>query len=170
MEADIYHPQICSHSCLANLCPSGLNGLHLSLTVATGYLPMNQGCGASDHRLVVAGAYVAQWSWEPCCAGSPKTDGSSWGVLTKSAPLEEGMANHSSILAKRPHEKYKKAKRYDTRRWAPPGQISNMLLGKSGGQLRIAPKRMKRLSQSGNGTHLWMYLVMKVQCCKNNIA
>ena len=33
------------------------------------------------------------------------------------------MANHSSILAKRPHEKYKKAKRYDTRRWAPRSDI-----------------------------------------------
>ena len=52
----------------------------------------------------------------------------------------------------------------------PPGQkVSSMLLGKSG---EIAPKRMKRLSQSGNNTQLWMYLVVKVKsnAVKSNIA
>ena len=55
----------------------------------------------------------------------------------------------------------------------PPGQkMSNMLLGKSGGQLLIVPERMKPLGQSGNDTHLWIYLVVKVKsnAVKNNIA
>ena len=32
-----------------------------------------------------------------------------------------------------------------------------MLLGKSGGQLPIAPERTKKLDQSRNDTQLWMY-------------
>ena len=49
----------------------------------------------------------------------------------------------------------------------PQGQTgSNMLLGKSGGQLLIAPERMKQLGQSRNDAQLWMCLVMKVQYCK----
>jgi len=39
-----------------------------------------------------------------------------WRVLTKSGPLEKGMANHFSILALRTHEQYEKAKGYDTER------------------------------------------------------
>ena len=42
---------------------------------------------------------VTQWSYEPCRAGPPKTDGSLWRVLTKRGPLEKEMATHSSILA-----------------------------------------------------------------------
>ena len=51
-------------------------------------------------------------------------------------------------------------------------KVSSMLLGKSGGQLRIAPERMKWLGQRENYTHLWMYLVVKVKSddVKNNIA
>ena len=42
-----------------------------------------------------------------------------------------------------------------------------MLLGKSRGQLLIAPERMKQLRQSGNDTQQWMFLVVsKIQCCK----
>ena len=52
-------------------------------------------------------------------------------------------------------------------------KVSSMLLGKSGGQLRIVPERMKRLGQNRSSTHLWMkYLVVKVKSddVKNNIA
>ena len=53
----------------------------------------------------------------------------------------------------------------------PPGwKVSNMLLGKSGGQLLIAPERM---DQSTNDAQLWMYLVVmkvKFDAIKNNIA
>ena len=51
-------------------------------------------------------------------------------------------------------------------------KVSNMLLGKSGGQLLIAPERIKRLGQSGNVDRLWMCLVVKVKfnAINNNIA
>ena len=47
-----------------------------------------------------------------------------------------------------------------------------MLLGKSRGQLLIAPERMKKLGQSGKDAQLWMYLVVKVKpnAVKNSIA
>ena len=50
--------------------------------------------------------------------------------------------------------------------------MSNMLLGKSRGQLLIAPERMKKLGQSGNDTQLWVCLVVKVKsdAVKNDIA
>ena len=41
-----------------------------------------------------------------------------------------------------------------------PGQkVSNMLLGKSRGQLLIAPERMKQMGLSRNDAYLWMCLV-----------
>ena len=51
-------------------------------------------------------------------------------------------------------------------------KVSNMLLGKSGGQLLIAPERMKKLGQSGKDAQLWMCLVVKVKpnAVKNSIA
>ena len=51
-------------------------------------------------------------------------------------------------------------------------EMSNMLLGKSRGQLLIAPERMKLLGQSGNHAQLWMCLVVKVKfnAKKNNTA
>ena len=47
-----------------------------------------------------------------------------------------------------------------------------MLLGKSGGQLLIAPERMKLLGQSRNDVQLWMRLVVKVKsgAIKSNTA
>ena len=47
-----------------------------------------------------------------------------------------------------------------------------MLLGKSGGQLLIAPEIMKWLGQSRNDTQLWMCMVMKVKfgVVNNSIA
>ena len=38
-----------------------------------------------------------------------------------------------------------------------------MILGKSKGQLLIAPERMKQLGQSRNDTQFWMCLLMKVK-------
>ena len=35
------------------------------------------------------GACITQWSYEPCCTGPPKMDGSWWRVLTKHGPLGE---------------------------------------------------------------------------------
>ena len=46
----------------------------------------------------------------------------------------------------------------------PPSQkVSNILLGKHGGQLLIASGRMKRLGQSRSDAQLWMCLVVKVK-------
>ena len=56
---------------------------------------------------------------------------------------------------------------------SPPGQkVSNMLLGKSGEQLLIAPERMKQLGQSRNNANLWMCLVIKIKpdTVRNSIA
>ena len=56
---------------------------------------------------------------------------------------------------------------------SPPSQkVSNMLLGKSRGQLLIGTVRMKWLGQSRNDTGMWGYLVVKAKsdAVKNNIA
>ena len=47
------------------------------------------------------GVSVTQGSYEPWHAGPPKMDGSWWRVLINHGPQEEGMANHTSILAVR---------------------------------------------------------------------
>ena len=51
-------------------------------------------------------------------------------------------------------------------------KVYNMLLGNSGGQLLIAPERVKWLGQSGNDAQLCMYLVVKINsdAVKNNVA
>ena len=50
--------------------------------------------------------------------------------------------------------------------------VSNMLLGKSIGQVQIVPEKMKQLSQSGNNPQLWICPMEKVKSdgVKNNIA
>ena len=50
--------------------------------------------------------------------------------------------------------------------------MPNILLGKSGRQLLIAPERMKEQSKSRNHVQLWMCLVMKVKsdAVKNTIT
>ena len=50
---------------------------------------------------------------------------------------------------------------------SPSGwEVSTMLLGKSGGQLTIAPERMKQLGQGRNDAQLWTCLVVKFLCYK----
>ena len=59
--------------------------------------------------------------------------------------------------------------KYDSSTTTCPGQkVSNMLLGKSRGQLLIASERMKWLSQSRNDSQLWDVSggESKLQCCK----
>ena len=74
------------------------------------------------------------------------------------------MATHSSVLAWRTPWTVWKGKKIWHQKIIPPGQkVSNMLPGKSGGQLLIAPERTKRLGQSGNDAQLWIFLVMKVK-------
>ena len=60
-----------------------------------------------------------------------------------------------------------------TLEYEPPGwKVFNILLGKSGRQLLIAPEGMKQLGQSRNDAQLWMCLVVKVKSSvpKNNAA
>ena len=66
-----------------------------------------------------------------------------------------------------------KRKKYMTLEDELQGQkVSNMLLGKSGGQLLIAPERMKGWRQSKNNTQLWMLLVIEAwsDAVKSNTA
>ena len=55
---------------------------------------------------------------------------------------------------------------------SPTSKVSNMLLGKSGGELLITPERMKQLGQSKNDAQLWMCVVMEVKsdAAKSSIA
>ena len=60
-----------------------------------------------------------------------------------------------------------------TMEYEPPGwKVFNILPGKSGRQLLIAPEGMKQLGQSRNDAQLWMCLVVKVKSSvpKNNAA
>ena len=101
----------------------------------------------------------------------PKTDKSQWGVLTKCGPLEEGMANYSSILDQRSPWAVWKGKKTWHQKMSPRGQVSNMLLEKCGGQLLIVPEKMKVLGQSANEAPLQMGLLVKVKssALENNI-
>ena len=88
-----------------------------------------------DHRSWLYGPLSAKW-----CFSFLKHLRREWKITPVPLPWEA-------------HELYKKAKRYDTKRWAPhppTGQkVSNMLLGKRGEQLPRASERMKELGQSG---------------------
>ena len=64
-----------------------------------------------DHSMVVLKGLA--------CAGPPKADGSEWRILKTCGPLEDKMANHSSILAGRNSCTVLRAKSYDTGRWVP---------------------------------------------------
>ena len=82
----------------------------------------------------------------------------------KISALEEGMANHSNFLVVRtPWTVWKGEKIWHWKMNSPRSEGSSMLLGKSRGQLLIAPERMKCLDQRRNDTQLWMYLVVKVK-------
>ena len=119
------------------------------------------------------GACITQWGPVLCGAGPPKMDGSQWRVLTKRGPLEDEMAAHSSIPATRTLWTVWKGKKIWHLKISPLcWKVSNMILGKSKGQLLIAPDRMKQLGQSRNDTQLWTCLVVKVKsdAIRNNMA
>ena len=66
------------------------------------------------------------------------------------------MENHSNILAWRTPWRVWRGKKIRHWKMSPSGQkVSNMLLGKSRGQLQIAPERMNWLDQSGNFKEGW---------------
>ena len=81
------------------------------------------------------------------------------------------MATTPVFLLQEPRSQYEKSKRYDNRKWAPPGQkVSNMLLGKSRGQLRITPERKKRLGRSRNDLSCGCVWWWQSDAIKNIIA
>ena len=83
------------------------------------------------------------------------------------------MITHSNIFAmKAPWTVWKGKNIWHWKMSPPSWEVSNMLLGKSRGQLLTAPERMKQLGQSGNDTQLWMCLLVKVKsnAVKNDIA
>ena len=69
--------------------------------------------------VVVKGGCITQWSYEQYRAGPPETDGSQWRVLTRRGPLEDGVANHSSILASRTRWTVWKDKKIGHRKMSP---------------------------------------------------
>ena len=95
-----------------------------------------------------------------------------WRVVTKLDPVEKEMAIHSSILAWRTSRIVWKGKKIWHWKMRPGQRVSKMLLGKSRGQLLIAPKKMKGLGQSRNDAQLWMCLGVRVKsdAVKNSIA
>ena len=121
-------------------------------------LPTSQSCGKGACMMNEAMRQMKLWD---------KTGG---------GPLEEEMATHWGSLAWRTPWTIWKGKKIQLLEGDPPtlpGQkVSNMLLGKSGGQLLIAPGIMKQMGQSRNNAHLLMCLVVKVKfnAVKNNIA
>ena len=88
-----------------------------------------------------------------------------------SDPLEEEIATHSSIFAWRTPQTVRKDKKTWQWKMNPPGwKVSNMLLGKSRGQLQIVLERMKWLGQSRSWLWCWYLAVSdgesKVWCYK----
>ena len=74
------------------------------------------------------------------------------------------MSTYFSILAMRTQWTAWKGKKIWHQKMSSAGQkVSNMLLGKSGGQSLTVPERMKWLGQSRNDAHLQMCLVVKVK-------
>ena len=118
------------------------------------------------------GTCVTQWAYEPCCAGPPKTDGSLWRVLTKCGPPRRKWQITPVFLLREPTNHMKRHKDMTLEDDPPGWKVSNKLLGKSKGQLLLAPEKRKLQGQSGNVTQLWMCLVVKVKfnAIKNNIA
>ena len=125
----------------------------------------NQGINPTLVEKVV----LIQWNHEPCHLGPPKMDRSWWKLLTKHGPLEKEWQTPSVVLLWEPQEQYEKAKRSDTRRWAP--QVSRCPIC-YWGRRKNSSRRRKRQSQSRNGTQLWMCLVVKVKsdAVKSNIT
>ena len=77
------------------------------------------------------------------------------------------MATHSSIIAWSTSQTVRKGGKMWHWKISPPGwKVSNMLLGKSGGQLLIALERKKWLGQSRNGSVVDVSSgESKVWCC-----
>ena len=96
---------------------------------------------------------ITQQSYKSCHEGPHKKMGHSEMFWKKCSPLEEERATHSSMIAWRtPGTVWKGKKIWHWKISLPSQKMCNKLLGKSGGQLLIAPERTKQLGQSRNDT------------------
>ena len=116
-----------------------------------------------NSNILHEGACMTQWRWVvPCRA----TQGP-WVIVESSDnPWSTGGENGKSVqhFCCENSMNSVKSQKDVTPEYEPAGQkVSNMLLGKSRGQLLIAPERMNQLGRSGNGVQLWMYLVVNVK-------
>ena len=102
-----------------------------------------------------APSWITALSWRKGLQNSMKLWGMLWKatqdgqvIVVSSDKMGSTGRGNGKPLQYTSHENsmYKKANRYDNKRWAP--------LGKSGGQLLIAPERMKQLGQSRNDAQL----------------
>ena len=132
----------------ASLLDTFPSGGCLTSSVAYKYTPLHesQPCHAK-------GACITQQSYKSCHEGPHKKMGHSEMFWKKCSPLEEERATHSSMIAWRtPGTVWKGKKIWHWKISLPSQKMCNKLLGKSGGQLLIAPERTKQLGQSRNDT------------------
>ena len=114
------------------------------------------------------GACITQRSYEPWHAGPPKMDRSQWRVLTKRGPLEEGIANHSSILAVKTPWTVWKGKKIWHQKMSP--QVGRCPIGYW--EERRSITNNSRKNDASGPKWKWRSVVdmsageSKVQCCK----
>ena len=108
-------------------------------------------------------ACITQGSCEPCHSGPTTTDGFKQRVLIKHDPLEEGMANHPSMLAWRTSWTVQKAKRINnTRRWASSSEGVQYAPGEEWRRITNSPS-MNEVAGPKRIWHSVVDVVMKVK-------
>ena len=93
-------------------------------------------------------------------------------IIVKSSDKMGSTGGRNGNLPGEPHDWYEKAKRYDSRRWAPSSEGIQYATGEAQRAILIASGRVNQLGQSRNDTQLWMRLVVKVKpdAVRKNIA
>ena len=111
-------------------------------------------------------ACVTQWRSQRCYVGPSKMDGSHGGSWRNLAHWRREWPTTPVFLLWELHAQYEKAKRYDTRRWDPRLEGVLYAAEEEWRAITIGPERTKQLGQSKNNAQLWMHLVVKVWCYK----
>ena len=87
------------------------------------------------------GACVTLWRRETCCAGPPKWMGQSEEFWQNKVHWTREWQTTPGFLPQEPHKQYENQKMIWHQKMSPLGRkMPSMLLGKSGGQLWIAPE------------------------------
>ena len=115
------------------------------------------------------GAYVDQWSNEPCHARPLRTDGSL--VKSPDNPQSTGKGNGKSLqysCHEKPMSSMKRQKDMTPEDKPHCQKVSNMLLGKSWGQLLIALEENDVMGPKWKLSVLWVCPEVRVKpwCCK----